>query len=91
MDQQQCTFDMLVPDQQLFEIHLKIVNTLIDGTSKYSISKEDILSIYANLYEYVEAAFRLGATFGYKQCGVDAGLISAEQAKNMGKGGQGNG
>lgn len=88
MDQQQSTFDALVPDQELFEIHHKIAETMIDTASKYSIPKDDILSIYAKLYEHVESVFRLGAVFGYKQCCVDAGFLTVEEAKDLGKGGQ---
>lgn len=52
------------------------------------ISEQEMNSAAAEIQKELDHIFLLGSRFGYKQCCVDAGFLTVEEAKAMGKGGK---
>ena len=85
---QQETFDSLFPTKELEEsgrrVGACISNLIVPGF----ISEQELNSSAAEIQKELDHIFLLGSRFGYKQCCVDAGFLTVEEAKAMGKGGK---
>lgn len=85
---QQETFDSLFPTKELTASGQRIGEIVSSLIAPGTISKEKIASAAAEIQKELNGIFLLGSQFGYKQCLVDSGFLTVEEAKAMGKGGQ---
>lgn len=85
---QQETFDSLFPTKELEGIFHRVEGCISNLIVAGAFSEQELNSSAAELQKDLNGIFLLGSQFGYKQCCVDAGFLSVEEAKAMGKGGQ---
>lgn len=88
---QQETFDSLFPTKELKERFQRVEGCISNLIVPGFFSEQELNSSAAELQKELNDIFLLGSQFGYKQCCVDAGFLTVEEAKSMSKGGRRNG